>query len=136
MKLSERLNRTGKEAGGTAEKPVPTSRRRSQPRSPRKLLRRRRDGRPQPPSAARRAAVAGVASKAAKTPVGSSEAAPAEDSAAPIERRKTTRLPAPELSGLEALRAKVRAGVVADLGPRLTSSAVEDDMVRRPIRRP
>ncbi len=148
MKLSERLNRTGKEAGPTAagadtpkaaaKPPAKAAAKKSAGATPKPVKKAPARRAAAPPSATRRAAVAAVAAKAATTPVGVTSGAVAaspDDLVAPVkvERRATSRLPVPELSGLEALRAKVRSAVVAELGPRLTSAAIDDGAVRRLI---
>jgi pilus assembly protein CpaF len=105
VKLSERLGRTGAEPTVTAPPPRKAAAPATKP--------------------AARSAPAG-----AKVP----PARPAADSPVPVlERRKGGRraADAEPLPGLEGLRAKVRAAVVAELGPSLGAGVVDEARVRR-----
>ena len=116
MKLSERLNRTPAKKGAeevvAVKKAAPTA----PPAAP--------AAEPAPPTPVRAAAAPTRRTTATPTPVRRTGAAAAKRGAG-----------AGELTGLDGLRAKVRSAVIADLGPKLGSGAVDETVVRQLLER-
>ncbi|MDP3713085.1 MAG: CpaF family protein [Mycobacteriales bacterium] len=129
MKLSERLNRTGKAPakGGpaeTADAVLPPQAAATPAAAPAGVVTTKKAAEPPPV----RAAVGGAAPRrttasATPTPVRRATPGPAKRGAAV------------ELTGLDSLRAKVRSSVIAELGPKLGGGTVDESVVRALLER-
>lgn len=132
MKLSERLNRTGKAPakGGLAEAAdavLPPEPAETPAAAPAGVVTTKKTTEPAPTPV--RAVVGGAAPRrttasATPTPVRRTTPGPAKRGAA-----------AAELTGLDGLRAKVRSSVIAELGPTLGSGTVDESVVRALLER-